>query len=178
MRRLTRAVSMVVVSAAALAACSNDDPVSPTSEIDDDFALVMFGESGAALENTLGEQRGAPFDGRTACAALPDELALSDEQRAEIAALREAFRTEHQAELDALRAIFEEARAARRAGATREEVRSILETGRGIAESLHDDVQALHEAIRAVFTDEQLAWIDSHRRRPPGLGPHRGPRRR
>lgn len=178
MQRLNR-VAVMVAAVAALAACSNDDPASPQTVIDDDFALVMFGESGAALENSLGPQGGRPFDGRTACAALPDELALTDEQKAEIAALRDAFRTEHQAELDALRAIFDEARAAREAGATRDEVRAILEDGRDIAEGLRADVQALHAAIRDVFTEEQLAWIEANRRRPPdGLGERRGPRGR
>jgi Spy/CpxP family protein refolding chaperone len=178
MQRLTQA-AMLVVAAAAFAACSNDEPVSPQPAIDDDFALVMFGESGAALESSLGPQGGRPFDGRTAGPPLPDELALTDEQRAEIAALRAAFRTEHQTDLDALRAIFEEARAARAAGATRDEVHAILEGGRDIAGGLREDVQALHAAIRDVFTADQLAWIEANRRRPPGgLGPRRGPQRR
>jgi hypothetical protein len=73
-----------------------------------------------------------------------------------------------------LHAIFEEAKQARDDGATRSEVRAILEEGRPIGEALRDDVHALHDAIRDVLTDEQQTWLQSHRRAPPrGLGPRR-----
>lgn len=148
-----------------LGACS-DSPTEPAAEQANDFALVMFGEAGSALEGTMGPQHpDRPFDGRSGFQRLPDELALSDEQRAEIEALRTAFRAEHQEELDALRAVFEEAREARQAGATREEVREILLGGREIARALRFPVWELHEAIREVLTTEQRFWLDSHRRR-------------
>jgi Spy/CpxP family protein refolding chaperone len=178
MRRLTLTAT-AVLTAATIAACSNDGPTTTSEEIDDDYALVMFGVAGAALESSLGPQGGRPFDGRTAAVGLPPSLALTEEQRAEIAALREAFRAEHQETLAALRAIFEEARAAREAGATRDEVRAILEGARQLAQELRPDVEALHAAVLAVLTDEQVAWIEEHRRRPPpGLGPRHGTQRR
>jgi hypothetical protein len=161
----------------ALAACSNDatDP-QDSAIVATDYSLVMFGSAGAALEGTLGPQGGRPFDGRTGAPPFPDSLKLSDEQKAEIEALRTAFRTEHQTELDQLRAIFDEARDARDGGATREEVRAILEDGHSIGEALRDDVQALHAAIRDVFTDEQIAWLESHRPPPPpGIDGRRRP---
>jgi Spy/CpxP family protein refolding chaperone len=106
-------------------------------------------------------------------APLPDSLALTDEQIAAMRALREAFRAEHQDELAALRAIFEAARAARLAGATREEVHAILLDARPIVEALRADVQALHEALRAVLTDAQREWLAANR--PPHVPnmPHR-----
>lgn len=132
----------------------------------DDYALVMFGEPGTALEGTMGPQAGPrPFDGRTGRPPLPDSLRLSDEQKAEMQALREAFRAAHQDELDALRAIFEEARAARQAGASREQVRAILERGRPLAIALRPAVHELHLALRAVLTDAQRAWLEAHRPR-------------
>ena len=165
MRRKTLAAAMV--ASLALVACSNDATSPEDSAVADDYSLVMFGSSGAALETTLGAQSGRPFDGRSGAPRLPEELALTDEQKAEIEALRAAFKTEHQTELDALHAIFEEAKAAREGGATREEVRAILDEGRPIGEALREDVQALHEAIRAVLTAEQQAWIEAHRPAPP-----------
>jgi hypothetical protein len=166
MRRTTYVTALA--AAISLGACDNATDPATSAAINDDYALVMFGMPGAALESTLGPQTDArPFDGRRGWPRLPDELALTDEQRAEIQALREAFRAEHQEALDALRAIFVEARTAREAGATRDEVRVILEDGSDIALSLRDDVIALHEAIKSVFTDEQLAWIIANRPRPP-----------
>ena len=57
-----------------------------------------------------------------------------------------------------------------------QEVRAILVTGRPIAEALRPDVFALHQAVRAVLTDAQRAWLEAHRPRrlgPPmaGMGP-------
>lgn len=160
----------LLVASLVLAGCSGDRSTGPNNGTasEDDYALVMFGPMGAALETTLGPQASdRPFDGRSGWARLPEELALTDEQRAEIQALREAFRTEHADELEDLRAIFQEARAAREAGATREEIRAILVQGREIAMGLHLAVFELHQAIKGVFTAEQLAWLEAHRPWPP-----------
>lgn len=161
----------------ALTACELT-PTGPTAaELSEDYALVVFGDAGAALEGTMGPQDGPrPFDGRTGRPQLPDSLRLTTEQLDAIAALREAFKVEHAEELAALKAIFDEARAARQGGATREEVRAILAEGRPIHEALRPDVQALHEAIRAVLTDAQRAWIAANRPfgprpRPRPMGP-------
>jgi Spy/CpxP family protein refolding chaperone len=154
-----------------LGACDSG-PTEPTATMNDDYALLMFGESGTALENTMGPQPGPrPFDGRSGIPPLPPELALTDEQKAEILALREAFKTAHETEIAALKAIFEQARAARQAGATREEVFAILLQGREIARALRPAVWELHLAVRAVLTDEQRAWILEHRPRrfPPPI---------
>lgn len=148
----------------AVAACSESPTGTSASLETEDYALVMFGDIGSALEGTLGTQTGdRPFDGRTGWARLPDSLQLTDEQRAEMFALREAFRTEHADELAALRAIFMEARAARRAGASRFEIRTILAEARPIVEALRPDVRALHVALWAVLTDEQRAWLEANR---------------
>jgi Spy/CpxP family protein refolding chaperone len=172
---LKRLITPALAATLFVAACDT----SPTgSQVDtqasDDYALVMFGESGSALEGLMGPTAGGPpFDGSTLRAPLPDSLALTDEQIAAMRALREAFRAEHQDELAALRAIFEAARAARQAGATREEVHAILIEARPIVEALRADVQALHEALRAVLTDAQREWLAANR--PPHVPnlPHR-----
>lgn len=158
----------------ALTACELTPTGPSAAELSEDYALVVFGDAGAALEGMMGPQDGMrPFDGRTGRPQLPDTLRLSTEQLAAIAALREEFRTAHADEIAALKAIFDEARAARRDGATRAEIRAILAEGRVIHEALRPDVQALHEAIRAVFTDAQRAWIAANR--PIGPRPHPRP---
>jgi Spy/CpxP family protein refolding chaperone len=157
-----------VALALSLGACSKDAQTAPSEQSlpDQDFALMVFGEPGAALAGTLGAQpAGREVDGRRGAPDFRSELRLTEEQRAEIAALREAFRTAHQASLDEMRAIFEQARAAREAGDSREEVHAILATARPIALALREHVAALHEAILAVLTPEQQAWL--RRNRPP-----------
>lgn len=167
---LRRSVLPTLAAFLVLAACA-ESTLGTTSAVNEDYALVMFGAEGAALEGLMGPQSGPrPFDGRTARPQFPDSIALTNEQKAEAHALREAFRTEHQTSLDSLRAIFEAARAARDSGATREEVRAILVTGRPIAEALRPDVRALHVALRAILTDAQRAWIAAQIR-PRDFGP-------
>lgn len=166
---MLRRLMMVPTLAAALVltACEKS-PTGADAATSDDYALLMFGEAGASLEGTMGAQhRDGPFDGRSGGPRLPDALALTAEQRAAIEALRTAFRTEHAAELDAMKAIFERARAARLAGATREAVHAILAEARPIGLSLREDVWALHLAVRAVLTPAQLAWIAAHRPQMP-----------
>jgi hypothetical protein len=157
-----------------LAACDTSSSTgSPAAA--EDYALVMFGEAGSSLEGTMGPQTSdRPFDGRTWIRPFPDSIALSDEQKAEIAALRAAFRAEHATELDSLQVIFQAARAAHEAGATREEIRAILAEGREIAIAIRVDLVDLHYAIWNVFTDAQKRWIVSHRPRRfdrPMVGP-------
>ncbi|MBX3131794.1 MAG: hypothetical protein KF689_00235 [Gemmatimonadaceae bacterium] len=151
--------------AVTLTACG-EPTTGASSRVADDYALVMFGEPGSALEGTMGEQPGGrPFDGRSIRPPFPDSLALTDEQRAEMLALRIEFREAHSEELAALRLIFMEARQARLSGASRQEVQQILAGGREIAQALRPDVEALHAALRAVLTDAQRAWLAANR--PP-----------
>jgi len=82
-----------------------------------DYALLLFGEAGAALEQTLGMQAALPFDGRSeGLSRLPAALALTPEQRAAIQGMRQAFQAEHQLRLAQLRSALERARASRLAG--------------------------------------------------------------
>lgn len=156
-----------------LGACdtaTTDPSASTADQVNDDYALMMFGESGAALAGTMGTDAQS-FDGRHAHPSLPEELALTEEQKAAIQALRDAFKEEHAEEIAALKAIFESARAARIAGASREEVHAILLTARPIARELRPDVVALWTAIWDVLTEEQQAWLIEHRPRrfPPPI---------
>jgi Spy/CpxP family protein refolding chaperone len=166
---LTRfAIGATLAATMVLGACGDDNGTEPTDEVTDDYALVMFGEPGVALTGTLGEQPAQrAYDGRTGDRELPPALQLTTEQRAAITALREAFKAANQADLDAMRAVFEQARAAREGGATREKVRAILEGGRPIGERLRANVRALHDAINAVLTPAQREFLRRNRPNPP-----------
>lgn len=173
---LRKLMAPALAASLVLAACDSS-PTGVFADDTDDYALVMFGETGSALEGTIGSppSAGNHFDGRSGWAPLPDSLALSQAQRDSINALRAAFRTENQTALDSLRSIFAAARTARLAGATREEVRAILVTGRPIAQALRPDLEALRAAIRAVLTEAQRTWIDANRPRrfPRPIAPGR-----
>jgi Spy/CpxP family protein refolding chaperone len=172
---LKRLFVPMIAASVLLGACGESPTAGTAAAADtDDYALLMFGEAGAALEGTLGPQEGThPFDGRTYRRPFPDSLQLTDEQRARMDSLRTAFREEWADELDALRAIFEEARAARAAGATREEVRAILLEGRPLGLAIRAAVWELHFQLLAVLTVEQRAWLATHRPRhmPRPLAP-------
>jgi len=116
---------------------------------------MMTGFAGTAARHGPG----APF---------PDSLRLTEAQRTAIKALVDAFHTANAADLAALRAIHQQVRDAIQAGKSREEVRAIAQTARPILERLHAAREALHDAIWAVLTPAQRAWIESHRpARPP-----------
>lgn len=169
MRRVMFGTAMLA-TALTIAACGKDatSPSTATIANQDDYALVVFGTAGTALENTMGPPpvTGA-FDGRSGAPHLPDSLALTDAQKAQIDSLRSAFQAAHQAQLDQLKAIFGQARAAHQAGATRDSVRAILQQAKAIHDALQSAVQALHDAIQGVLTDAQRAWIEAHRPPPP-----------
>ena len=96
-------------------------------------------------------------------ARLPAELQLTAEQKAQIAALHDAFKAAHEDEIAALREIEQQMRQLRRSGGTREEIQALLAEAQEIRAGLADDFDALQEAIWAVYTAEQKAWIEAHK---------------
>lgn len=154
MRRTFLAVA--AIGLAGLAACSTET-VAP-----DDLALM----DGDAIDlvpdyvvSSAAEIDGAGIGG----ARLPDELKLTADQKAAIAALHEAFMQENADEVAALRALEKQIRELRRSGASREEIRPLLAEARGIVAGLAEEFAALQEAIWAIYTPEQRAWIESHK---------------
>ena len=83
--------------------------------------------------------------------------ALSDAQKAQIEALEKAFREDNKADLDAMRSLMEEVRAAVQAGKSREEVAAILARGAATARRLAEARKELRDDIAAVLTPEQRA---------------------
>jgi Spy/CpxP family protein refolding chaperone len=85
------------------------------------------------------------------------EFALTDAQKTEITGLIAAFNEANRADLEAVKAVFEEARAAYQNGASREQIRAILNKAAAAMQRLRTAHEALNASIRAVLTAEQLA---------------------
>lgn len=152
----------------AVAACNSNDIAAPRlAEFNNSDAIDLvpdFAISGAAVVD----------GGGIGAAHLPDSLKLTAEQKAAIQALHESFMVANKADLEALKAIEAEAKAAKKAGKSREEVRAILERSRPILDRLHAAFARLQEAIWAIYTPAQRAWIDAHR--PKVCGPDGPPK--
>lgn len=151
--RKTIAITLVALAAAA---CSGDT----TAPSNTDLATLDAGAFGTAL-TIAGGYDAETYQNRLAN-ALPDELALSDEQKAAIKSLVEAFVQSTKADREALTVILREAHDAARAGKSREEVNAILATGAPIRERLSAAEAKLKSDIDAVLTPDQRAWIASH----------------
>jgi Spy/CpxP family protein refolding chaperone len=149
----------VVVS---LAACDRSTPVSPSPAAPADVIDVVpdYAVSPAASIDAAG----------IGASLLPDALKLTAEQKAAIAALHDAFMQAEAADIAALRAIEQEAKAAVKAGKSRDEVKAILAKAVPIRERLDAAFKKLQADIWAVYTPEQRAWIESHRARGCGRG--------
>ena len=89
---------------------------------------------------------------RGTCRDVPK---LTEAQIQQIRQLREAFVASIQDELAVIRAVHEEARAARAAGATAEEIRRILAKAEPALEAVRQAERRLHAAIEEVLTPEQ-----------------------
>jgi len=162
-----RRIALISVAALSLAACSGDT-ASPTAP---DLTLLEAGAFGTALTTTGGYEPEI-YQDRLAN-ALPDELKLSDDQRAKIRSLVEAFQSATQADREALGRILREAHQAIEANKPRSEVEAILAKGLAIRLRLAQAEAKLKADIDAVLTPEQRAWIEAHS--PRGCRPDRFP---
>jgi Spy/CpxP family protein refolding chaperone len=164
---MRKILAVAALGLAGLTACSTET-VAPNdlARLDADaFNLVPdYAISSAAVVDGAG----------IGAARLPDDLQLSAEQKAAIAGLHDAFREQNAEEIDALRQIEQQIRQLRRSGGTREEVGALLVEAKAIIDGLADKFAALQEAIWAIYTADQRAWIESHR---PVVCDRRGPPR-
>ena len=138
-----------------LTACSTE-PVAPNGLLPDADAIDLvpdYALSAAAVVD------GGGIGG----ARLPDDLQLTAEQKAAIAALHDAFTQENADEIAALREIEQQLRELRRSGGSREEFQALLGEAHEIIAGLSDEFAALQDAIWDVYTDEQKAWIEAHK---------------
>lgn len=153
-----RRIALISLAAVSLAACSTETtaPVARDDEVND-FAASAFGNaltSAGGYDADLYQSR--LFN------AFPDEIELTDEQRAKIRTLVEAFKVATKADRDALNLILRQAMEAVRAGKSRAEVIAILDKGRVIAERLRAAEATLKTQIEGVLTAEQRAWLAAH----------------
>jgi Spy/CpxP family protein refolding chaperone len=152
--------AVLFAAVALLAACDKSTPVSPATDVSDVVDLIPdYALSPAASVDAAG----------IGGAQLPDNLRLTVEQKAAIQALHDAFMKATATDVAALRAIEERARAAIRAGKSRDEVRAILEEAAPIRLRLEAAFKKLQADVWAIYTAEQRAWIESHR--PRACGP-------
>ena len=148
-------LAVAVLGLIGLGACSTD-PVAPNDFLADADAIDLvpdYAISSAAVVD------GGGIGG----ARLPAELQLTADQKAEIAALHDAFMQENADEIAALREIEHQVRQLRRSGGSREEVQALMTEAHEIVQGLADDFAALQDAIWNVYTAEQKAWIEAHK---------------
>jgi hypothetical protein len=156
---------LVLVAAAAFGACQDGSSLTdPSRDLETAELVPDYVVSPAAVIDGAG----------IGASMLPEAIRLTAEQKAEIAALHEAFMQANAADIAALRALEQQFRAARRAGASRSDLLAILQQARPIQERLASAFSALQNAIWAVYTPEQRAWIETHR--PRLCGPDGPPR--
>jgi len=154
--RLTR-LAVLLAGTVAIAACGTTEGTGPVTLAESEVIDIMpdYAASGAAIIDRAGIG-GAEF---------PDSIALTTEQKAAIQALHDGFKTSTTTDLTALQAIEDEAKAARAAGKTREEIRAILQRAIPIRDRLDDAFRTLRAAILAIYTPAQRAWIEAQKTR-------------
>jgi Spy/CpxP family protein refolding chaperone len=138
-----------------LSACSTE-PVAPNGLLPGNDAIDLLPDY--AFSSTAVVD-GAGIGG----ARLPEELQLTAEQKAAIAALHDAFAQANADEIAQLREIEQQLRQLRRSGGSRQAAQALLAEAHEIVAGLADEFAALQDAIWAVYTAEQQAWIESHK---------------
>jgi Spy/CpxP family protein refolding chaperone len=164
---IRKILAVAALGLAGLTACSTET-LAPT-----DLELLDAYESDLVPDYALSST--AIVDGAGIGAArLPEELQLTAEQKADIAALHDAFQQEHTDDVAQLRSIEQQIRELRRSGGTREQIAALHAQAKTILQGLAADFAVLQQAIWAIYTAEQRAWIESHK---PPMCDRRGPPR-
>lgn len=153
-----RRIALISLAAISLVACSSETTAPNAS--DDEVNSLVATAFGSALTSAGGYD--ADLYQARLFNAFPDEIKLTDDQRAKIKALVEAFNHETKADREALAVILRQAMAAARANKSRAEVIAILEKGRVIGDRLRAAEQTLRAQIDGILTAEQRAWLVAH----------------
>jgi Spy/CpxP family protein refolding chaperone len=112
----------------------------------------------AKIESILTAEQKAWLDGNLRTRCDPRTVpALTDAQITEIRGLVAAYEENNKADLAAVKAAFEKAREAQKNGASREQIKAILDAVHPAMERLAAAQAALLKAINAVLTAEQRA---------------------
>jgi Spy/CpxP family protein refolding chaperone len=154
---------ILCITALAISGCAKDTSAPATDGVLlDDAALLAYGSMDMA-------DPGSHFIARLN--SLPDSIRLSAEQRTQIRALLSAYLSATRADMEALAAIHQEARAAHQAGATEAEMRAIFARGDAIRARLHDAEARLRASIGALLTPAQKMWLGGSGDRRPCANP-------
>lgn len=140
----------ILLSAAALAACGKDTPdpasLSPTE------ATVLPDVGGRP-------GFGPRFGGLFALRRLPDDLALTSDQKTQIRALLDSWHEANQADLQKVRATMEQVRSARRQGGAAADAKSLFQDLKPIRERLRTAGAELKTQVDGVLSDQQKSWL-------------------
>jgi Spy/CpxP family protein refolding chaperone len=153
---MKKAITVALIALLA-GACSNET-TGPDSN--PDIAALSSGEFGTAL-TMAGGYDAETYQNRL-FNALPDDIALTDAQKAQIKSLVQAFVQSTKTDRADLTAILKEAADAVRSGKSRADVQAILDKGKPIRDRLSAAESKLKSDIDSILTADQRAWITSH----------------
>ena len=112
----------------------------------------------AAIDAVLTPEQKAWLEAHKPAKCDPSKFPpLTDAQKAQIRALEQAFQTSNKADLDAVKAILDQARAAAAAGKSKAEVEAIVATAKPAMDRLEAARRAVKTQIEAILTAEQKA---------------------
>ncbi len=134
-----RTITAFLTTTVILAACS-DSATAPNSSVEAELEDVVFDIDAPPNDVVAAQDRRQPGN------RPPREL--TDAQKKCVQDAIAAFRDANKSTLEALKAIHAKARAAKAAGAAREEIRKILQEAQPLLERLRPAHQALHKKLR------------------------------
>ncbi|MBI2795563.1 MAG: hypothetical protein HYX65_02530 [Gemmatimonadetes bacterium] len=169
MRSLHRLRHLALTGTLAIvAACDSERATSSTADARLAEDLMLGVGTSTSAQQLRG---GGPPDINHLLRNAPDSIKPTADQVAAIAALQAAFETASAADLTLLRQLHDSAMALRGAGASRDDVRAVLATGDAARTRLRAAQDALRDAIDAVLTDAQKAWLKANLPPPFAGGP-------
>lgn len=130
---------------------------------------VMLGVGTVTTAQQL--RGGGPPDINHLFRGAPDSIKPTTAQVASIGAVQLAFETANATDLTLLRQLHDSAMRLKRSGATREAVRAVLVTGDAARKRLRTAQHAMRDAIDAILTDAQKAWLRANLPKPFLGGP-------
>jgi hypothetical protein len=139
-----RTITALLTTATIFMACSDSATApTPTENLEAELAAIVAEQSASPNDFAAAQDR---RDGR------PPRVRLTEEQRQCIHNAVQEFREANAETLAALHEIYQKAREARAAGATRAEVARILQEAKPLLERLRSAHEALQQKIRACLT--------------------------
>jgi Spy/CpxP family protein refolding chaperone len=97
---------------------------------------------------------------------LPANLALTAAQKQAIQGYVKSFAESTKADRQALVALLKQARDARQGGASKDQLKAILEQGKPIRQRMQPARQQLRQQIEGVLTADQKAWLAANAPKP------------